>query len=69
VLVCPSSVYETTRWLTILPRGWKIRAKERFNGPFVGNTSFPIMLIGNTADPVTPLWKYVSLSREETSPP
>jgi hypothetical protein len=26
-------------------------------GPWAGNTSFPIMLIGNTADPVTPLWK------------
>jgi hypothetical protein len=29
-------------------RGWKIRAKERFAGPFTGNTSFPILFIGNT---------------------
>ncbi|KAF7791738.1 hypothetical protein EIP86_002762 [Pleurotus ostreatoroseus] len=35
--------------------GWKIRSVERFNGPFVGNTSYPILLIGNTADPVTPV--------------
>ncbi|EIN12406.1 hypothetical protein PUNSTDRAFT_130657 [Punctularia strigosozonata HHB-11173 SS5] len=36
--------------------GWKIQSKEQFHGPFAGNTSFPILLIGNTADPVTPLW-------------
>ncbi|EIN12410.1 alpha/beta-hydrolase [Punctularia strigosozonata HHB-11173 SS5] len=36
--------------------GWKIRSKEQFHGPFAGNTSYPILLIGNTADPVTPLW-------------
>ncbi|EKM58438.1 uncharacterized protein PHACADRAFT_252753, partial [Phanerochaete carnosa HHB-10118-sp] len=38
--------------------GWKARTVERFAGPFVGNTSFPILLIGNTADPVTPLAQY-----------
>ncbi|EIN12405.1 alpha/beta-hydrolase [Punctularia strigosozonata HHB-11173 SS5] len=36
--------------------GWKIQSKEQFHGPFAGNTSYPILLIGNTADPVTPLW-------------
>jgi hypothetical protein len=51
--------YSRWRVLTKLYRGWKIRAKERFTGPFVGNTSFPIMLIGNSADPVTSIWKYV----------
>ncbi|KAG6807571.1 hypothetical protein H0H93_001440, partial [Arthromyces matolae] len=25
-------------------------------GPFEANTSFPILVVGNTADPVTPLW-------------
>ncbi|KAF8583140.1 alpha/beta-hydrolase, partial [Ramaria rubella] len=28
---------------------WKIRPVERFNGPFGGNTSFPMLFIGNTA--------------------
>ncbi|KAI5119054.1 hypothetical protein M0805_005920 [Coniferiporia weirii] len=36
--------------------GWKIRAKHRFNGSFEQNTSFPLLIIGNVADPVTPLW-------------
>lgn len=28
-------------------------------GPFVGNTSYPILFIGNTLDPITPLAKCV----------
>ncbi|PBK84153.1 hypothetical protein ARMGADRAFT_1088619 [Armillaria gallica] len=35
--------------------GWKFHREDRFTGPVGGNTSYPILLIGNTADPVTPL--------------
>ncbi|PBK63026.1 alpha/beta-hydrolase [Armillaria solidipes] len=35
--------------------GWKFHRDGRFTGPITGNTSYPILLIGNTADPVTPL--------------
>ncbi|ORY08207.1 TAP-like protein-domain-containing protein [Clohesyomyces aquaticus] len=34
---------------------WKIRAVYRYTGAFGGETSHPILWIGNTADPVTPL--------------
>ncbi|KFY96087.1 hypothetical protein V498_02908 [Pseudogymnoascus sp. VKM F-4517 (FW-2822)] len=35
--------------------GWRVRAKWRFAGPFQGNTSHPILFIGNVADNATPL--------------
>ncbi|KAK0457507.1 TAP-like protein-domain-containing protein [Desarmillaria tabescens] len=35
--------------------GWKFHREGRFTGPVTGNTSYPILFIGNTADPVTPL--------------
>jgi pimeloyl-ACP methyl ester carboxylesterase len=34
---------------------WTIKASYKFEGPWGGNTSHPILFISNTADPVTPL--------------
>ncbi|TDL30126.1 alpha/beta-hydrolase [Rickenella mellea] len=44
-------------WAVIRIRcsGWRVRAGKHFTGPFLGNTSFPILFVGNTADPVAPL--------------
>ncbi|KAK7022954.1 hypothetical protein VNI00_016844 [Paramarasmius palmivorus] len=35
--------------------GWPKVPKTFFRGPVMGNTSHPLLVIGNTADPVTPL--------------
>ncbi|KAH9483232.1 hypothetical protein JR316_0005336 [Psilocybe cubensis] len=35
--------------------GWPKFPTTQFRGPFEGKTSHPILMIGNTADPVTPL--------------
>ncbi|KAK7468238.1 hypothetical protein VKT23_002747 [Stygiomarasmius scandens] len=35
--------------------GWKFHPGDRFRGPVGANTSNPLLLIGNTADPRTPL--------------
>ncbi|KAF8959383.1 TAP-like protein-domain-containing protein [Flammula alnicola] len=43
--------------------GWPKFPKDHFQGPFEANTSHPILLIGNTADPVTPLWAAKKMSR------
>lgn len=37
--------------------GWSIKAAETFVGPFGGDTSTPILFVGNTYDPVTPFDK------------
>lgn len=37
--------------------GWSIEAAETFTGPFGGNTANPILFVGNTYDPVTPVEK------------
>ncbi|KAJ7887828.1 TAP-like protein-domain-containing protein [Mycena olivaceomarginata] len=36
--------------------GWPDLPKKHFQGPVGGNTSVPLLIIGNTADPVTSLW-------------
>ncbi|EJD44690.1 hypothetical protein AURDEDRAFT_152061 [Auricularia subglabra TFB-10046 SS5] len=43
--------------------GWKVRPVERYNGPFIGNTSHPMLFIGNVADPVAPLWAAEKMSK------
>ncbi|KAF7308918.1 Abhydrolase-4 domain-containing protein [Mycena kentingensis (nom. inval.)] len=35
---------------------WPDFPKTNFRGPIVANTSFPLLIIGNTIDPVTSLW-------------
>jgi hypothetical protein len=36
--------------------GWKIRPQGLvYNGPISGNTSWPLLFLGNSADPVTPV--------------
>ncbi|EJC98516.1 uncharacterized protein FOMMEDRAFT_171118 [Fomitiporia mediterranea MF3/22] len=51
-------------WLAeTLCSGWTVRAEDRFNGSFIQNTSFPLLVIGNVADPVTPLANAVKMSK------
>ncbi|KAK1231140.1 hypothetical protein PQX77_005746 [Marasmius sp. AFHP31] len=42
---------------------WPRIPKTQFRGPIAGNTSFPLLLIGNKADPVTPLWAAHTVSK------
>ncbi|KAJ7773931.1 alpha/beta-hydrolase [Mycena metata] len=43
-----------TTW-RIACSGWKVHRPGRFAGPVGANTSFPLLVIGNTVDPVTPI--------------
>ncbi|KAF4600398.1 hypothetical protein EYR38_005023 [Pleurotus pulmonarius] len=54
-LLLQSQWAELWATLRISCLGWPKQEKTHFQGPFVGNTSHPILWIGNTADPVTPV--------------
>lgn len=47
----------------IVCSGYQIHRNGTFRGPVGGNTSFPILLISNTADPVTPLAAAIKTSK------
>ncbi|KAF7370117.1 Abhydrolase-4 domain-containing protein [Mycena sanguinolenta] len=55
---------DTSSWADVWGRArmsclaWPDFPKNHFQGPFVANTSFPLLLVGNTMDPVTPLWAF-----------
>ncbi|KAJ6470603.1 TAP-like protein-domain-containing protein [Mycena vitilis] len=46
--------------IRIMCSGWPDIPKKHFQGPVTGNTSFPMLFIGNTADPITSLAKKMS---------
>ncbi|KAG2014274.1 hypothetical protein CC2G_011107 [Coprinopsis cinerea AmutBmut pab1-1] len=51
-------------WARLSCLGWpKKSPAASFKGPFVANTSHPILVIGNTADPVTPLSSAKKMSK------
>ncbi|OJJ85325.1 uncharacterized protein ASPGLDRAFT_66060 [Aspergillus glaucus CBS 516.65] len=41
--------------LAMLATQWKLEAKERYTGDFCAKTKHPMLVIGNTYDPTTPL--------------
>lgn len=41
--------------LSMLATQWKLEAKERYTGDFRAKTKHPMLVIGNTYDPTTPL--------------
>ncbi|KAL0961015.1 hypothetical protein HGRIS_006007 [Hohenbuehelia grisea] len=55
------NLLKTSRWgelwagIRVRCANWPEQPKRHFQGPFVGNTSHPVLWVGNTADPVTPL--------------
>jgi hypothetical protein len=48
--------------LTTCPQ-WQFSAKERYEGDFRAKTSYPVLIIGNTYDPVTPLKSAYNMSK------
>ncbi|KAK0935492.1 hypothetical protein LTR29_012965 [Friedmanniomyces endolithicus] len=42
---------------------YSIRPHYRFEGPWIANTSHPLLLIGNTADPVTPVKHAINMAK------
>jgi len=58
-----SSMFAESWWIHLGCSGWKIPGNEQFTGSFKKNTSYPLLLIGNTADPVTPLWNAHKMSK------
>ncbi|KAL5520071.1 hypothetical protein ACEPAG_1731 [Sanghuangporus baumii] len=57
------STFAATWPARVFCSAWKLRSKERFKGSFERNTSHPLLLIGNRADPVTPLANAHKLSK------
>ncbi|KAJ7760788.1 TAP-like protein-domain-containing protein [Mycena olivaceomarginata] len=63
---------KTSSWGSILASvrimcsGWPDTPKRHFQGPVTGNTSFPLLIIGNTADPITPLQNAKKMSKAFT---
>lgn len=41
--------------LSMIATQWKLEAKERYTGDFRVKTKHPMLVIGNTYDPTTPL--------------
>lgn len=50
-----SAFTDTLFYVSWLCSAWRMQAKERYTGDFTAKTRNPIMLIGNTYDPITPL--------------
>ncbi|KAK5726866.1 hypothetical protein LTR15_002756 [Elasticomyces elasticus] len=42
---------------------YSVRPYARFEGPWIANTSHPLLLIGNTADPVTPVIHAINMAK------
>ena len=59
------SEYMGDSWARIrLPcTAWNIRPKYTFDGPIAGNTAHPILYLGNSRDPVTPVRNAYTMSK------